>query len=80
MTGEDGLGLPQMREAQLAGAGSLPGVGWATAADWGAGCDMCVHALCLILAVAKVPTLSCDRILQHQFSILRSHSNSLLLC
>ena len=39
-TGEHGLGLPQMREAQLAGAGQLPGVGWATAADWGAGCDM----------------------------------------
>ena len=35
-----GLGLPQMREAQLKGAGKLAGVGWATAADWGAGCDM----------------------------------------
>jgi hypothetical protein len=37
--GEHGLGLPQMREAQMAAA-ELPGVGWATAADWGAGCDI----------------------------------------
>jgi len=37
--GEHGLGLAQFREAQMAAA-KLPNVGWATAADWGAGCDI----------------------------------------